>query len=48
VLVELLRQLEIFDGETLQEFSPLPIKNRRGDTVGETRANFDFSDKPNE
>ena len=40
VLIELLRQLGIFDAETLREFSPLPIKNRRGETVGETRANF--------
>lgn len=42
VLIELLRQLGIFDAETLREFSPLPIKNRRGDTVGETRARFDL------
>ena len=40
VLVELLRQLEIFDAETLKEFSPLLIKNRRGETVGEVAANF--------
>ncbi len=41
VLVELLRQLGIFDAGALKEFSPLPIKNRRGDWVGETRASFD-------
>ncbi len=40
VLVELLRQLEIFEAETLKEFSPLLIKNRRGETVGEVEANF--------
>lgn len=42
VLIELLRQLGIFDAETLREFSPLPITNRRGATVGETRASFDL------
>ena len=40
VLIELLRQLGIFSAETLKEYSPLPIKNRRGDWVGETRASF--------
>lgn len=44
VLIELLRQLGIFKTETLKEFSPLPIKNRRGDWVGETRANFNIND----
>ena len=43
VLIELLRQLGIFSAETLKEYSPLPIKNRRGDWVGETRANFDLT-----
>ncbi len=42
VLIELLRQLGIFSAETLREFSPLPIKNRRGETVGETIANFNI------
>jgi L-asparaginase II len=40
VLIELLKQLEILDAETLKDFSPLPIKNRRGDTVGEVVADF--------
>ncbi len=40
VLIELLRRLGIFSAETLRKFSPLPIKNHRGETVGETRANF--------
>ncbi|CAA9426070.1 MAG: Hypothetical protein of L-Asparaginase type 2-like superfamily [uncultured Pyrinomonadaceae bacterium] len=40
VLIELLKQLEILDAETLKDFSPLPIKNRRGDTVGRVVADF--------
>ncbi len=40
VLIELLRQLGIFDAKTLKEFSPLLIKNKRGDTVGKVAANF--------
>ena len=40
VLIELLRQLAIFDAQTLREFSPLPIKNRRGDWVGKVEAVF--------
>ena len=40
VLIELLRQLDIFDAETLKEFSPLAIENRRGDTVGSVEADF--------
>ena len=40
VLIELLRQLDIFDAETLKEFSPLAIKNRRDDTVGSVEASF--------
>ncbi len=40
VLIELLRQLDIFDAEILKEFSPLAIKNRRGDTVGSVEASF--------
>lgn len=43
VLIELLRQLGIFDAETLKEYSPLPIKNRRNDWVGETRACFNIN-----
>lgn len=44
VLIELLRQIGIFGAETLREYSPLPIKNRRGDWVGETRASFDLKE----
>jgi L-asparaginase II len=40
VIIELLRQLEILDAKALSDFSPLPIKNRRGDTVGRVEANF--------
>ena len=43
VLIELLRQLEILDAETLKEFSPMPIKNRRDDMVGEVVPNFQIS-----
>ncbi len=45
VLIELLRQLEIFDAETLKEFSPLLIKNRRGDPVGKVVADFMLIEK---
>ena len=40
ISVEVLRQLGIFDAETLKDYSPLPIKNRRGDTVGRVEASF--------
>ena len=42
VLIELLRQLNIFDVETLTEISPLQMKNRRGDWVGKVEAVFKF------
>ena len=42
VAVELLRQLGIFDAETLLEISPIQIKNRRGDWVGKVEAVFNF------
>ena len=42
VAIELLRQLGILDAETLREFSPMPIKNRRGDTVGRVEANLNI------
>ena len=42
VAVELLRQLDIFDAETLTEISPIQIKNRRGDWVGKVEAVFKF------
>lgn len=40
ISVEVLRQLGIFETETLQQISPLPIKNRRGDVVGRVEASF--------
>jgi L-asparaginase II len=40
VSVEVLRQLGMFDEETLREFSPLPITNRRSDIVGKVEANI--------
>jgi L-asparaginase II len=40
VAVELLRRLGIFSADTLENLSPLPIKNRRGDNVGQVRAGF--------
>ncbi len=38
VSVSVLRQLGIFEKDTLENYSPMPIKNRRGDTVGKVRA----------
>ncbi len=40
VLIELLRQLEILGADALTDFSPLAVKNRRGDTVGKVEANL--------
>ncbi len=43
VIIELLRQLEILDekaAKTLNQFSPMEIKNRRGDKVGEVVSAF--------
>ena len=40
VAVELLRQLEILDSESLKDISPMAITNRRGDLVGEIVPNF--------
>lgn len=40
ISVEVLRQLGIFETETLKDYSPLPIKNRRGDIVGKVEASF--------
>lgn len=40
ISVEVLRQLEIFGESNLKDYSPLPIKNRRGETVGRTEASF--------
>ena len=42
ISVEVLRQLGILSAEDLQDYSPLPIKNRRGDMVGKVKANFDL------
>lgn len=38
ISIAVLRQLEIFSARDLSEFSPMPIKNRRDETVGEVRA----------
>jgi L-asparaginase II len=42
ITVEVLRQLGIFAADTLNEYSPLPIKNRRGDEVGRVEASFNL------
>ena len=42
ISVEVLRQLGIFENDTLKEFSPLPILNRRGETVGNVKAVFNL------
>lgn len=40
VAVEVLRQLGILESDSLPEVSPMAIKNRRGDVVGEVVANL--------
>ena len=40
VAIELLRQLGILEAESLKQFSPMMIENRRGDVVGKVVANF--------
>ena len=40
VAIEVLRQLGIFNAKTLRKFSPLPVRNRRGDLVGTVQAKF--------
>jgi L-asparaginase II len=40
ISVEILRQLGIFEAETLKDYSPLSIKNRRGEIVGKVEASF--------
>lgn len=45
VIIELLRALGVIDetnDANLREYSPMPIKNRRGDTVGKVTAKLDF------
>ncbi len=42
ISIEVLRQLGIFSVETLENLSPLPVKNRRGDLVGKVQAVFNF------
>jgi len=43
ISTEVLRRLGIFDENKLKDYSPLPIKNRRGETVGRVEASFDIS-----
>ncbi len=40
ISVEVLRRLGIFEEKTLLNYSPLPIKNRRGENVGRVEASF--------
>jgi L-asparaginase II len=42
VAVEVLKQLGIFNNGELSELSPMPIKNRRGDIVGQVQARIDL------
>lgn len=42
VAVELLRQLEILNSESLKNLSPMAITNRRGDLVGEVVPSFNL------
>jgi L-asparaginase II len=43
VAIEILRQLGIFNENTLRDYSPLPVKNRRGDAVGRVEASFNIT-----
>jgi len=43
VSIEILRQLGIFEEKTLRDYSPLPIKNRRGEPVGRVEAGLNLS-----
>jgi L-asparaginase II len=43
ISVEALRRLGIFDEGKLKNYSPLPIKNRRGETVGRVEASFEIN-----
>ena len=43
ISIEVLRQLGIFDEGKLKDYSPLPIKNRRGEPVGRVEASFKIS-----
>lgn len=48
VLIEVLRQLEVLDettDEKLREYSPITLKNRRGDAVGKVSPSFDLGVK---
>jgi L-asparaginase II len=42
VAVQVLRQLGILSADGLTEVSPMPIKNRRGDAVGNVIAQLDI------
>jgi L-asparaginase II len=48
ISVEVLRQLGIFDESKLKNYSPLPIKNRRGETVGRVEASFSLATNSHE
>lgn len=43
ISVEVLRQLGILDASNLKDYSPLPIKNRRGEIVGKVKASFSLA-----
>ncbi len=43
ISIEVLRQLGIFAPETLTNYSPLQIKNRRGESVGKVEASFELA-----
>jgi L-asparaginase II len=48
VAIELFKKLGIFAANALSELSPLPIKNRRGDTVGRVEASFKLATNKHE
>lgn len=42
ISIEVLRRLGIFDENTLANYSPMPVTNRRGEAVGRVEAEFNF------
>ena len=47
VVIEAMRQLGVLKDEALEavkQYASFPVKNRRGDTVGEVRASFELKE----
>jgi len=43
VVIEILRQLDVLTKDDLQKISPMPVKNRRGDVVGQVEASLNVA-----